>query len=138
MITKHFSLDEMTNTHLNLPNIPDKYALRNMNQLCNMVLEPIRKNFGKPIIVTSGYRSKQINKLVGGAANSDHCFGAAADIKCYIKDDTIKLFYLICKMAEEDKISCRQIIDEKGYSWVHISINHPDAGLKNNQILHLK
>jgi hypothetical protein len=41
-------------------------------------------------------------------------------------------------MAKEGKIQCRQIIDEKNYQWVHVSVNHPEKEFINNQAFHLK
>jgi uncharacterized protein YcbK (DUF882 family) len=44
------------------------------------VLQNIRNQFGKPIIINSGYRTPEYNKKVGGATRSQHCYGTAADI----------------------------------------------------------
>ena len=52
---------------------------RNINLLVDNVLDPIRDKFCAPIIITSGYRCPQVNKLVGGANNSQHMSGCAAD-----------------------------------------------------------
>ena len=52
---------------------------RNINLLVDNVLDPIRDKFCTPVIITSGYRCPQVNKLVGGANNSQHMSGCAAD-----------------------------------------------------------
>lgn len=52
---------------------------RNINLLVDNVLDPIRDKFCAPVIITSGYRCPQVNKLVGGVANSQHMSGCAAD-----------------------------------------------------------
>ena len=142
--TEHFNYEELTSSatakRLGLSNAPDAKSLDNLKRLCETVLEPLRMKWGRPIIVTSGYRSPSVNKAVGGAKNSDHKFGAASDIRTVSnsREDNQKLFNLAVRMAKDGEIECRQIIDEYGYQWLHISINHSDNPTKINQILHLK
>lgn len=143
-LSKNFTLQEMTasstaNKH-GIANVPGAQEAMNLYKLCNEVLQPIRDKYGKPIIVGSGFRNKQVNKLVGGAANSDHMFGAAADIhtKSDKPADNKVLFDLIVKMAQNGEIECRQIIDEYNYSWIHCAVNHDKNPYKKNQILHIK
>ena len=52
----------------------------NLKNLIEKLLDPVREKLGKPIIVTSGYRNEKLNKAVGGAKNSNHLYGCAADI----------------------------------------------------------
>lgn len=54
-------------------------VLNNINALVNNVLDPLRAMIGRPIIITSGYRSQQVNDLVGGSKTSQHLSGKAAD-----------------------------------------------------------
>lgn len=64
----------------NEPSLDEKATVvRNINLLVAYVLDPIRDALHTPIIITSGYRSQQVNKLVGGANNSQHMSGCAAD-----------------------------------------------------------
>ena len=117
--------------------IPDKY-MDNAIRLIKTVLQPIRTAWGKPINISSGYRSLKVNQKVGGAKNSDHLFAAAADIKPS-NGDTKGLWDVIIKLKDEGKINCRQIIWEYGTDkaprWIHVSVNHPDNSEKNNQIV---
>ena len=127
---KYFSLSELSVTNKKLPNLPDKVAEANLIKLVENVLDPLRALYGKPIKVNSGYRSKLVNTAVGGAKNSDHLYGLAADITAGNKTENCILFQLI-----RDKIpSWRQLIDEKDYTWIHISFNEKD---NKKQILHL-
>lgn len=71
-ITEHFRLEEFACNNSEAVIISEK--------LC-YVLEAIRSHFGKPIIITSGYRTPEYNIKVGGAAKSQHMLGLAADIK---------------------------------------------------------
>ena len=71
----------------NEPHIDEKATIvRNINSLVDNVLDPIRDKFCAPVKITSGYRCPQVNKLVGGADNSQHMSGCAADF--YIKGFT--------------------------------------------------
>lgn len=64
----------------NEPSLDEKATVvRNINLLVDNVLDPVRDAVHTPIIITSGYRSPQVNKLVGGANNSQHMSGCAAD-----------------------------------------------------------
>ncbi|MCM1356621.1 MAG: D-Ala-D-Ala carboxypeptidase family metallohydrolase [Staphylococcus sp.] len=83
-LTDHFNLDEFlaspTAVKNNLTLSPNQNIYNNLLNLCSKVLEPARLKIGGPIIVTSGYRSQALNRLVGGASNSYHLYGRAADI----------------------------------------------------------
>lgn len=57
------------------------FARENMEALVENVLDPLRERYGKPIVVNSGYRCQKHNKEVGGATNSQHMRGEAADIR---------------------------------------------------------
>jgi uncharacterized protein YcbK (DUF882 family) len=73
-ITKNFTLSELvasdTATRLGIDNVPDKKAEANLRLLATTILQPLRDRYGKPIIVTSGYRCTALNKAVGGVASS--------------------------------------------------------------------
>nr|DAL28107.1 MAG TPA_asm: peptidase [Caudoviricetes sp.] len=104
--------------------------MENLKLLVDNVLDPLRDAYGKPIIVTSGYRSPALNKAVKGSKTSQHMKGQAADITGGSKQENKKLF----ELAQKLNLPYCQLIDEKSFSWVHISYD------KNNvkrQILHL-
>ena len=65
-------------------NLPDdaqlSQVLGNIKALVDNILDPLRARIGRPIIITSGYRSKRVNELVGGSIFSQHMSGKAADI----------------------------------------------------------
>ena len=128
---KYFTIAEFERTNHNVDNkIKDDNVLNNIKLLVNNVLDPVREKWGKPIKVNSGYRSAALNKKVGGAVNSQHLTGQAADITAGNKTENKKLFDMIVKMG----IDFDQVIDEKKYSWVHIS--YKSSG-NRKQILHL-
>lgn len=84
-MASYFSIDELCRSkkakELGLDNKPNAEVTANLNKLIQNVLDPIRKCYGKPIIVNSGYRSVGLNKAIGGVWNSQHITGCAADIR---------------------------------------------------------
>ena len=103
-------------------------------------LQVIRDYWNAPIIITSGYRCQKLNKLVGGASNSDHLYGAAVDIhtKENSKSKNKELFNLILSLVKLKKVSFRQIINEYDYNWIHVSINNEFNKFKDNQVVNVK
>lgn len=120
---KYFSLDEFTKSNeadkRGIYNIPGSREVDNIVDLINVVLDPLREAYGKPIVVNSGYRCDELNKAVGGAKNSHHRFGMAADIHGTPnnKQENRRLFNLV----RELNLPFTQLINEYDYSWVHIS-----------------
>ena len=78
-----FTISELTvsqaATRKGIDNTPTAEVLLRLNDLIDHILVPVRMHFAKPVIISSGYRSPKVNKSVGGAATSQHCFGEAAD-----------------------------------------------------------
>ena len=133
---KYFTIDELcksaTAEAKGIDNTPTEEVKKNLENLVKYVLDPLREKYGKPIYVNSGYRSEALNKAVGGSKTSQHlCMGtsAAADIDTRTKAGNEELFDLIAKNFVFD-----QLIDEKDYSWIHVSF---DPKRLRNQILHL-
>ena len=54
-------------------NMPTPEHIENFKKLAENIFQPIRKHFGKPIHISSGYRSAALNKAIGGASSSQHC-----------------------------------------------------------------
>lgn len=131
---EYFTVEELTRSvtaeALKIDNTPTPDAEANLKALISNVLDPLRKAYGHPITVTSGYRSPRLNAAVGGVKTSQHQKGHAADITAGSPEENKKLFDL----AQELNLPFCQLIDEKKYKWVHISYD------KNNvkrQVLHL-
>lgn len=130
---KYFTIEELcasdTAKLKKINNEPNKEIINNLTLLIENILDPLREAYKNPIIINSGYRCPQLNKLVGGAKTSQHMTGLAADITIGNKNQNKKLFELAIKMD----LPYDQIIDESNFSWVHIS--YSDNPRK--QILHL-
>ena len=120
-LSKNFSLNEMLITSTGIPNIPTEKEIRNMKLLVDNVLQPLRDYIGRPVIVTSGYRSKAVNDAVGGSKTSGHMLGTAADITAGTKTLNKKIYNYI-----RDNCEYRQLINEYNYTWVHVEYREGD------------
>ena len=122
---KYFTIQELTASATALregiDNRPSKCAYHLLHVLVDQLLDPIREAWGEPIVVSSGYRCKQLNTLVGGAKYSHHILGCAADIICGTKTDHRRLFKMIQQMQQESRIRFTQLIWEGDGRWIHIS-----------------
>lgn len=131
---KYFTIDELTHSNTAsakvIDNRPNSVESANLLLLVENVLDPLREAYGKPITVTSGFRSSALNKTVGGVTGSQHMKGQAADITAGTKEANKVLFDL----AIDLDLPFDQLIDEKDYSWVHISFNKNG---NRKQVLHL-
>ena len=89
----NFKFTELTKTDSGLDNIPnDMNVIRNLVRLSEF-LQIIRNELHLPIIVNSGYRSKEVNESVGGVLSSYHIKGLAADIKCADMDKLLAVLH---------------------------------------------
>lgn len=128
-LSENFTLKELTKTSTGIPNLITDLEIERLRLLCQKVLQPLRDKFGSAIIVNSGYRSPAVNKAVGGVPTSQHVRGEAADITAGSKERNKRLFEIL-KTIEVD-----QTIDEKNYSWIHVS--YTICRKNRNQFLHL-
>lgn len=131
---KHFTIGELcassTADARGIKNTPMLQETGNLLALADNVLDPLREWYGKPIYVNSGYRCPQLNRMVGGKPTSQHLKGEAADITAGSKEENRKLFAYI-----RANLTFDQLIDEKNFSWVHVSFKR--NGENRKQILHL-
>ena len=120
---KYFTIKELikstTAIKRHIDNTPSKEVERSLTALVEKVLDPLREAYGKPIIVTSGYRCPRLNAIVGSTPSSQHVKGEAADIKTIedTPEENKKLYDLIVKL----KLPFDQLINEHNYDWVHVS-----------------
>lgn len=110
----------------NINNMPDINSLDCMLELIVNCLQPIRDLIKKPMIITSGYRCKEVNKLIGGAENSQHLKGQAVDFKIQGMKPAE-----IVSIIKESGIEYDQLINEYD-SWVHVSYS---KGKNRRQVL---
>jgi hypothetical protein len=118
-LTEHFTLAEFVNSDTakrkHIDNTPSPNAIANIKALCEEVLEPAREEYGRAMIISSGYRSEQLNKAVGGAKTSQHMTGCAADIVC---SEPRRLFDIIKANGKFDQL----LWEHAGKTqWIHVS-----------------
>ena len=113
-LSKHFKLEEMTKsmtaTRKGIDNSPGAGDIKNLENVCYEILEPVRAHFDKPITVTSGYRSEALCEAIGSKKTSQHAKCQAVDF-----DQLILEFY-------------KQ--DDPAGGWVHVSYNEKGANRK--------
>jgi D-alanyl-D-alanine dipeptidase len=114
-------------------NMPTPEHIENFKKLAENIFQPIRKHFGKPIHISSGYRSAALNKAIGGAASSQHCTGEAIDIDMDGTSITNKQVFDFIK----EHLNFDQMIWEFGTAsnpdWVHVS--YESTGKQRKQVL---
>jgi hypothetical protein len=128
-LSEHFTLEEMTISETGArngkSNIPGEREIENLKLLCSEILEHLRSALALPVSITSGYRSPEINKAVGGSSTSQHVFGQAADI--HVSGMTAEELFLFA--TEKVFLPFDQIIQEFN-QWVHISYRSNPRGQK--------
>ena len=120
-LSEHLELSEVIRSESakrnGISNMPTPEHIENFKILAAKVFEPIREHFGVPIRISSGYRSSELNKCVGGSAASQHSSGEAIDIDQDATTITNKQVFEYIR----DNLAFDQLINEFNYSWVHVS-----------------
>lgn len=139
-LSKNFTLSELTKSETalrkNIDNTPSRGCINNLHELVTHILQPIRDHYGKPVKISSGYRSESLNKAIGGSKTSDHTKGFAADIE--VSDVSN---YDLAKWIENN-LKFTQLILEfytlgvPDSGWVHVSYD-PNS-LKNQTLTAIK
>ena len=125
-LSPNFSLAEMTHSQTaareGIDNTPKPEHLENLKRLCVELLEPIRSMLGnRPITVSSGYRSPQLNAAVNGSNSSAHSIGFAVDFNCHSFGDTKAVATFLAQELPKRGIKFDQLILEFG-SWIHLGM----------------
>jgi len=136
-LSKNLSLKEAiksnTATRLGIDNKPEQWEINNLRAVAEKVFQPVRDHFGVPIGVSSGYRSKRLNKAIGGSKYSQHMIGEALDIDAdiYGKVTNAEIFNYIKDNLEWDQMIW-EFGDDDEPNWVHVS--YKESGFNRNQI----
>ncbi len=122
--SEFFSLAELIKSSTaikhHIDNTPPADVIKNLQYGVDMVLDPLRRIYGKPILITSGYRCPKLNTLVGGVSNSWHTQGNAADIHVASLTEATKLFSNLQKIPSVDTV----LFEHSGSGqWLHVQWN---------------
>ena len=149
-LTEHFTLEELTKTGVKgVENRPQATAVTNLRNLCENWLEDLRKKYnerynplqtsprggfqtlplggdgeGLPIVINSGYRCKELNRLVGGCPTSNHLTGCAADLRVAGKEQLLRYVTLLLDISDESHQDFDELLLERnsrGY-WLHFAV----------------
>ena len=134
-LSPHFTLGELTKTsyHPLDGNIPSRVHINNMINLCENWLEELRFVYNElygdksqeiPVVITSGYRSEEVNRLCGGAKGSNHLTGCAVDIRCMGPEHQIRMACILLDIADGSHRDFDELIMEKRGStrWIHFAV----------------
>jgi len=138
-LSEHFTLGELTKTtyHPYDGNIPSHVAIENLKNICENWLEDLRFTYNQlygdedmeiPVVITSGYRSEEVNRLCGGAKGSNHLTGCAVDIRCAGPEQMIRYACILIDTADENGWELDELIHEKRGStyWIHFAVRPKD------------
>lgn len=136
-LTPHFTLEEMTHTNVKLGYLdrqrqtePSEEVVNNLTRLCQW-LEMLRQRWNErygegddPIFIYSGYRCKELNRLVGGCPTSNHLTGCAADVRVTGKEQLLRYVTLLLDLSDERHMDFDELLLERnarGY-WLHFAV----------------
>ncbi len=137
-LSEHFSLGELCKTSHKTAdgNIPSHMAIENLRRICEDWLEDLRYsnntlygNKDLPIIINSGYRSPEVNKLAGGSPSSNHLTGCAVDIRCEGIEQALRYANILMDIADGTKRDFDEILIERskqGRYWIHFAVRPKD------------
>ena len=138
-LSKNFTYEELCHSSVaerkGLRNRPktkeeESVVIENLKALCMEVLQPLRDYLGKPVVISSGYRSEEVNKAVGGVKRSQHLRGEAADIHVENTEQLIVIMHFIMDNCDFDQLIWEK--NKAGAQWVHVSYKR--EGVNRNMV----
>ena len=153
-LSEHMTLGEVTKSrHEGIYNIPSHVAIENLKRVCEW-LEELRRRYNEryvfyrneersvsppklggekdteePIIITSGYRSPELNKKVGGSPMSNHLTGCAVDIRVAGIEQAMRYAVILMDYADETRQDYDELLIERNRSggyWLHFAVRPKD------------
>ena len=139
-LSKNFTYEELTRSAtaerkglINRPKTKEEEerVVENLKALCREVLQPLRNLRGKPVVISSGYRSEEVNRAVGGVKGSQHLKGEAVDIAVENTEHLLKIMHFIMCETDFDQLIWEK--NKQGTQWVHVSYKR--NGVNKHQVL---
>lgn len=117
----NFTLAELTRSDTarrrSIDNHPGPEAVEHLQRLARQVLQPIRDRFG-PVVITSGFRGAELNRLVGGSPRSHHRLGQAADLRPLRQE--VRLVEVLCYVFHSLPFD-ELVAEYLPHGWVHVA-----------------
>ncbi len=129
-LSEHMTLAELTKTNTGIENVPNEEQVNNLKRVCGW-LEQLRRRWNNiygdgddPIIINNGFRSKEVNKAVGGVPTSNHLTGCAVDIRCIGIEQAIRYASLLLDISDLNKEDFDELlIEQKAHTyWIHLAV----------------
>lgn len=127
-LSDHFYLHEMTRSQIAtrraIANHPNSSQIDALRRLCRFVLEPVRQHYGVLIMPSSGYRCRQLNRLLGSQDTSSHCLGEAVDFEIVGSHNLVLAHWMAENLVFDQLILEYPQRDNGRAGWVHVSYRH--------------
>lgn len=136
-LTPHFTLEEMTVTNVKLGYVdkirqtqPNEQVIENLTRVCQW-LEMLRKEWNEhygegndPVVINSGYRCQEVNRLVGGCPTSNHLTGCAADIRVMGKEQLLRYVTILLDIGDNMHQDFDELLMERKGNcyWLHFAV----------------
>ena len=137
LLSDHFTLFELVRSVraelLEMDNLPEEKQIKNLSNLCRHILEPTRIALGDSIYITSGYRTRELNRIVGGVKNSKHIMGLAADLHIKNEEYGRRLFDILKANTNVDQLLMEH--NSEGVCWIHVSYSKRPRHLINDNYI---
>jgi len=133
-LSKHFTLEEMTKSmtaaRKGIDNTPGAGEIKNLENVCYEILEPVRAKFDRAVTITSGYRSEALCEAIGSKKTSQHAKGQAVDFEI-MGIPNIKVAYWLINNVDFDQCILEYYKPDDGQAgWIHVSYNEKGANRK--------
>ena len=142
-LSEHFTLGELTKTNTGIENVPNEEQVNNLKRLCGW-LEQLRRRWHNiygdgddPIIINNGFRSKEVNKAVGGVPTSNHLTGCAVDIRCIGIEQALRYATILLDISDINNEDFDELLIERsklGNYWIHFAVR-PFGNRKRTNII---
>jgi len=136
-LSPHFTLGEMTKTNHKTAdgNIPSRVVIENLRNLCENWLEDLRYSYNtlyqpEGLVINSGYRSPEVNRLAGGSPTSNHLTGCAVDIRVTGFEQAIRYASILLDISDGTKRDYDELYIERnkaGSYWIHFAVRPTDS-----------
>jgi zinc D-Ala-D-Ala carboxypeptidase len=131
-LSRNFSLGELTKSQtalrMGIDNNPTPEDLYNLHLLCDNILQPLREHYGRPVTISSGYRSEDLCVAIGSSRKSQHAKGQAADFEVMGVDNK-EVAEWIRDVLDFDQLILEFYKDgEPNSGWIHCSYAEDNRG----------